>query len=617
MRDSNWRQFMSNPSSNPPSPIQTIRLPNQGNAVDQALALLQAGRPDDALSVLHQAVLSAEVDGRTYAVLADLLLSRFRAQLAAVKGNTTISSPDELVTSDIDQEILDGLDEAIAYYRKALALGHDTAEIHNNYGIALTYHHDDEEAISELGKAILLDPNSPHTEWILCRLLVKAKRYEEAFPHWQRAAAVLPNHPGLLTTAGKIYFAAGRFKECIEANKRAAQLAPDDPEIQQDLGVAYSASGRYDLAIPHLQTVFRNRPNDRIAQDNLATVYAMAQRPDEAIEVYRNALQHDPTNFEAEYRLCQLYLATGQFEPGWQRYSLRWKIGNLLPLWPTDLDDPRLYSGSIYVYADQGIGDQIFFLRFVPQLRARGQRVHYCTDSKIESIIRRLDWLDEVVPMEKLRTLTTRNPVAVSDLPRLLRMHSTAQIPPPVRLSVLPDRVSKMREKLAVCGPPPYIAVTWRAGTRSADLSPNLKGALFKEAPIESIGATLRNLPGTVIVLQRLPDPGECDALALALRRPAHDFSQLNQDLEDMLALLSLVDEYVTVSNTNVHLLAGLGKTARILVPRTNEWRWMLKGSESPWFPGFSLYRQDMRLDWNRAFSDLKRDLRQILGTKS
>jgi len=608
---------MSNPSSNPPDSTKPQRHSSHVSAVDQALALLQAGRPDDAVSVLHEGVLSKEADGRTHAVLADLLLSRFRAQLVAVKGNAAISSPDELVTSGVDQSILDGLNDAIAHYRKALALGYDTTEIHNNYGIALTYHHDDEEAISELGKAVALDPNSPHTEWILCRLLVKAQRYDEAFPHWQRAASALPNHPGLLNTAGKIYFAARRFKECIDANKKAAQFAPGDLEIQQDLGVAYSASGRYDLAIPHLQTVFQNRPNDRVAQDNLATVYAMAQRPGEAIEVYRNALQHDPTNAEADYRLCQLYLATGQYEQGWRRYDLRWTIGNIRPLWPTDLDDPRLYSGSIYVYADQGIGDQIFFLRFVPQLRARGQRVHYCTDSKLESIIRRLDCLDEVIPMEQVRTLITRNPVAVSDLPRLLHMHSTAQIPPPIRLSVLPDRVSKMREKLAAAGPPPYIGVTWRAGTRYSDSNPNLKSALFKEAPIDSIGAALRNLPGTVVVLQRLPDSGECEALALALQRPAHDFSQLNEDLEDMLALLSLLDEYVTVSNTNVHLLAGLGKTARILIPRTNEWRWMLKGSESPWFPGFSLYRQDIRLDWKRAFSDLRRDLRQALGLTS
>jgi hypothetical protein len=77
-----------------------------------------------------------------------------------------------------------------------------------------------------------------------------------------------------------------------------------------------------------------------------------------------------------------------------------------------------------------------------------------------------------------------------------------------------------------------------------------------------------------------------------------------------MLALLSLLDDYVTVSNTNVHLAATVGKNARILAPTTVlDWRWVPGGTTSPWFPDFKIYRQSGTGSWSEALSNLKADL--------
>ncbi len=90
--------------------------------------------------------------------------------------------------------------------------------------------------------------------------------------------------------------------------------------------------------------------------------------------------------------------------------------------------------------------------------------------------------------------------------------------------------------------------------------------------------------------------------------------TSLNDDLEDMLAVLALMDEYVTVSNTNVHLRAGAGRTSRVLVPNPPEYRWMAEGTESPWFPGCKLYRQKVDGAWDEALAALARDLEEALG---
>lgn len=102
-----------------------------------------------------------------------------------------------------------------------------------------------------------------------------------------------------------------------------------------------------------------------------------------------------------------------------------------------------------------------------------------------------------------------------------------------------------------------------------------------------------RQLPqGTLLSVQRLPRPGETEALERVSGRPVADFSGWNEDLEDMLALLDCVDNYLAVSNTNTHLRAGLGRTGTVFVPFPPEWRWMAAGDASPWFPGFRIVRQ-------------------------
>ncbi len=99
------------------------------------------------------------------------------------------------------------------------------------------------------------------------------------------------------------------------------------------------------------------------------------------------------------------------------------------------------------------------------------------------------------------------------------------------------------------------------------------------------------------------------ERFAKAIGREAHDLTALNDDLEGMLALVDLLDDYVCVSNLNVQLRAARGRASRVLVPHPPAFRWMAKGEETPWFPGTRVYRQTVDNDWDPAFAALERDL--------
>src|SRR4029079_4032478 len=110
--------------------------------------------------------------------------------------------------------------------------------------------------------------------------------------------------------------------------------------------------------------------------------------------------------------------------------------------------------------------------------------------------------------------------------------------------------ISDLRTLRAAAGSPPYIGVTWRAGTAPEDQN-SVTWLLYKSVGIEALGETLRDTTGTLVALQRQPRPGELEAFMKAVRRPIAEFTAFNEELGGMLALLSLLDDYVGVSNTN------------------------------------------------------------------
>ena len=132
---------------------------------------------------------------------------------------------------------------------------------------------------------------------------------------------------------------------------------------------------------------------------------------------------------------------------------------------------------------------------------------------------------------------------------------------------------------------------------------------LYKEISLEFIADLLSNIDATVIILQRNLTNSELDRFNEYLGRKAHYLGKFDQDLENMAKLLASLDEYIAVSNTNVHLRASVGRTSRVLVPFPPEWRWMDYGTESIWYPGIVLYRQSKLGDWTKSIQRLKDDL--------
>jgi tetratricopeptide (TPR) repeat protein len=417
--------------------------------------------------------------------------------------------------------------------------------------------------------------------------LGESGQLEEAEAAFRRALKLQPVHVDALVNLAKTLEKREQLAQAAKLYERALALAPRLPKLGANLALVYRLLGEVARAREVLQ---RAVTGEDLAM-GLAECDLEEGREAPALEALGRALAAHPEWRFARVSYAHALLAAGRWREAWEQY--RWRRFAPPAALPGPLEGRRLHLRN-----EQGIGDVLFFLRFVPLLRERGATVSLECDGKLRPLLAGSGLLDAGAHDDEL---------LLGDLPALVGADAA---PPAWPLAVAPEDARAARERLAALGPGPWLAVTWRAGTdvaRGREFGAE-RSLLSKAVPPQLLGGALRGWKGGVILLQRGAREGEAAAFASALQAPVHDLSALGEDLRGLAAVLSVLDEYVTVSNTNVHILAGLGRRARVLVPRPPDWRWMHEG-ESPWFPGFPVYRQPQDRNWEAPLRILREDL--------
>jgi len=484
------------------------------------------------------------------------------------------------------------------------------------------------DAVGFAQRAVQHDRRNPAYHSTLGVAAAECGMLDDAIGHFRRALREKPGFVDASYNLGKTLVKIGDLKGAHEAYARALAFDARHPGLRKNLAWVLRELGGLDEAIALLEQASAESPGDDDLLEHLADAHGERSGSGAALAAYGAAIERLPRSALLHFGRAQLLLALGEWGQGWSEYLWRDLVPRSPP--PDNVAGPsgqkdsaplpqpgslaRDLSGMrLRLIGEQGLGDVLFFARFAPELKRRGASLVLECQPKLVPLLGRSPLFDEVRPSDAAGSAATPggSSVFLGDLPALM----DSETPPPLPLTLDPARVARCRETLARHGEPPFIGITWRAGTdpREPEFGRRLD-ALSKQIAPETLAAALDQIPGTLVVLQRRPRPEELAALAKRLGRTPPDLSALNEDLEEMAALLSSLDDYVGVSNTNMHLAAGVGRTARVLVPYPPEWRWMEAGHESPWFPGFKVYRQAVARSWSEALARLGTDLLAASG---
>ncbi len=214
-----------------------------------------------------------------------------------------------------------------------------------------------------------------------------------------------------------------RLDEAVAGFRRAVALNPGRAMPYLNLGAALRRRGDYDEAIGILEKGRSIEPDMAAFSFNLGVAYYHSGDVDEALAAYDRAVALQPDHLEAQVTRGIIRLSRGELEEGWRDYLHR----------PSTRDDaselfrkklPRCLDGEALVLRrDQGFGDEIFFLRYVPEIKRRGAaHIAYEAGSKLASIARRIAGIDRVLEPGETADASVPN-ISVGDLPFVLDMN--------------------------------------------------------------------------------------------------------------------------------------------------------------------------------------------------
>jgi tetratricopeptide (TPR) repeat protein len=550
----------------------------QPQTLAEALRHLQAGDPATALKRARRLAAAEPANARAHMVagIALRMLANLEDSRVALGRAARLDPRDYAAAYELGLT-LEALGEdaaALAQFERAAQLRPQFGAAHFAAGMQRFRASDWPGALAALAAVIALDPAHvpPAVQHAMGWALLKSGRADEARPRLEAAAAASPPSADWNVDLAQAHIEARRWEEAAHALRRALEIDPDHAKALGALGPVYVSAGAFDAAAAAFDAALARKPGDPELSMFLAQVELLRGRWARGWAGY--ARREHRRHYEAQFAA----------------QGVRYRVPSL----------DEIAGRDVTLIGEQGLGDNLFFLRFARRLHERGARLAFVGDARLHALLSGAGLFTSFHPDSAGHDVGASIPILVADLPAV--EPALASCPPSLRIAPDPRRVGEWRRKLEAAGPRPWIGATWRAGTPGDVLA----HGLFKTVPVEDFMAALSPLGGTVVALQRRPQPGEIDAAARALGRAVHDGSAINDDLGDALALAALLDRHVGVSNTNMHLAAAAGKTADVLVPFPPEWRWGLSG-DSPWFPGFRVHRQGPDGDWSPALAAIAR----------
>ncbi|SMF43651.1 Tetratricopeptide (TPR) repeat [Azospirillum oryzae] len=495
--------------------------------------------------------------------------------------------------------------EADRLYGEIVAADPQFAPAVNNLGLLRADAGRDWEAVALFRRALSLTPHSLNG-WInLGALLVRLGRPEEGVRAYRAAIRLKSDQPALLNELGVQLERLKRPEEACDAFGRAVVLAPDDAEIANNHGAMLRMDHRVDEAAARFRRAIVLDPRYAGAYSNLGSAVKDKGIFWEALLAFRRATRLDPDFAGAHWNESLVRLLLGDFVKGWRGYEWRWKHGRL-PSPQRSFERPR-WDGSplkgrrLLVYWEQGFGDVLQFVRYLPLLAqaAGGQPVYLECQRALLPVLRSLPGTIAVETGGPLPDFDVQIPVL--SLPALFG----------TRLETVPSRVPYLSAE-------PDLAARW--GERLAGLSGLKVGIVWAGSPTHgndrnrSIGlapfARLASIPGVSLVsIQKGPTEGQA-------ADPPGGFPLLNlspdiKDFADTAAIIAGLDLVVCVDTSVAHLAGALGVPVWVMVPFAPDWRWMLDRDDSPWYPTMRLFRQDRPGSWDDAMDRLERALRE------
>jgi len=582
----------------------------------QSSQYCQSGRLEEAKLIYHDLLKSIPSHPEALGNLGTIELKNGNTELGVKYLRQSIKlDPNQFnFLSNLGNGLLDlnNPNEAILCFETALKINPKASDIFYNKARALKSLKKNLEAIESLKLSIQCNPKNYLSYINLGFLLNEQGQFQEALKNYNKAIEVDPNNYHLFYNRAIVYENIKKYDLALKDYNRSIELNKNFE------GVFFNKSGllfklkKFDESLIAIDQAIKINPHNWSSFIKKALIYQELKDYELAFKSYDHILEIDPNNSEAIANKSYLKLSMLDFKSGWKLYKHRWWDRVKVQLSIPEVDNFILVQKKIFIWAEQGVGDQIIFSSLFFDAFKTKNEFYISLDPRLINLFKRsFSWAKNVT------FISSQGEIIESDFDFHLPMgnlglffrnsiedftsHPTAYLKPnETQVNNLKGRIKKGNHK--ICG------ISWISKNKEIGEEKSL--SLIQLLPL----LTIPNI--TFIDLQygdtSIEKKNIFDLFGIEIKS-INEIDNFN-DLDGITSLINACDFIVTTSNVTAHIAGASNKKTYLLLPHGygKMWYWGESSERSLWYPSIEIYRSPDSGLWTEAIESLSNKLRAI-----
>jgi hypothetical protein len=475
---------------------------------------------------------------------------------------------------------------------------HDDVEARLLLGLAIGLRGEPEEAAPILNHVAAARPDHAHPCRDLARMMLGQGKGSLIPAQYRACLRLRPDDLRLLYPLAEFLRESGEATTAVALLEPVLRMRPADAEAHDQMGLALAEVGQFASAAEQFRTAIACDPRPAAFWANLGMMLKVERQFGAALDAYAEALARSPGDRQIRVNRAVARLHAGRFAEAWQ--DEHWVLSEpgrsfLSPesLLPAFSRLPDLTGRSVLVVQEEGLGDTLQFLRYLPLLAQRGAKILVAVPPALTRLMRTIPGVAEVpdgdapIPPHDFHC-------SFNALPRAFE--TTLETIPRAVPYITADPA--LANQFARCFPEKArfrVGLVWAGQARP--WLPGFFGLDGRRSTDLATLAPLAAVPGVQFVnLQK-------GTAADQVRKAGNDLDLLDfmdqaRDFADTAAIVANLDLVISVDTSVVHLAGAMGKPVFLLDRYDNCWRWLSGREDSPWYPSLRIFRQTRPGEW-------------------
>lgn len=551
--------------------IQMMPL-NAGALINKAIALKKLGKLDAAIASFDRAIELSNGFSEAYLGKANVLLE------------------------------LGEVEAAISLYHQVINVDPTNADAYSNLGKIYAKQNNLNEAKILFEKSLEINPLDSIAWNDLGQVLFLQKNHAQAKSAFQNAIDQDLKNADAYINLGNLYLDLNNFELAVSFYEDSIKQNPINSKAYCNLAFAYAKQKKYIDAIDYYHKSIHCDESNSKAYEGLAGCYLDNNDFERATPTYKKSIELDPNNYNSVLNLAFIQLALGDYENGWAGYESR-RFAKMVKSKPRDfaaelwLGDKDISNKLVLLHHEQGLGDTIQMLRYVPLIKELGATPILLVPNSIRTIAGTvLQDLKVIGEGNEIPNIDYQCPLMSLPFAFKTDLSTIPNSVPYLRSSIKTVKkfngVSKNNGKLK-------IGISWSGSEQHAN-DINRSIPLAKLMPLFNSNVEFHSLHNEYRV---------SDLSLMTEIQNLYDHSALLNDFDDTAGLIMNMDLVISVDTSVAHLAGALGHKLWVLIPYSSDFRWLLNRIDSPWYPTARLFRQPEIGNWDSVVREIKEAL--------